>query len=103
MTESALGRIYISGPISGLPDNNRRAFDIMAAELRGRGCDVFSPVENGLPSDAPWSDHMRRDIKALMDCQSICMIAGWSKSKGARLEFDIARRIGMEVIFWAEQ
>ena len=37
--------IYISGPISGLPDGNRPAFAEMAVTLRSKGWEVVNPHE----------------------------------------------------------
>ena len=42
---------------------------------------------------------MRKDIKLLCECDTILLLPGWEKSKGAHLELHIAHRIGMEVMF----
>ena len=90
-------KIYISGPISGMPDLNKPAF--MAAEeaLRAAGFDVVNPVNNGLPDSAEWHEHMRADIKMLMDCDGVAMLEGWMRSRGAKLEREIAMQLGMTV------
>lgn len=92
-------KTYISGPISGWPDNNRSAFIDAEAKLRADGLDVFNPIDNGLPNEAGWSEHMRADIKALMDCDTIYMLKGWHASKGASLELHIAKQLGMIIFF----
>lgn len=89
--------IYISGPMTGIPDENRPAFNEVAQALRAAGHDVFNPAENGLPATATWAQHMRADIAALMDCDSILLLAGWQYSKGATLELVIALDLGMTV------
>lgn len=93
------GRIYISGPISGFKDNNRSAFIDAEAQLRAAGHEVFNPIDNGLPDDSDWSTHMRADIKALMECQTIYVLKNWHISKGASLELHIAKQLGMDVRF----
>ena len=93
------GKTYISGPISGWPDHNRSAFIDAEAQLRAAGHEVFNPIDNGLPSDSDWSTHMRADIKALMECETIYMLRGWHASKGASLELHIAKQLGMAVFF----
>lgn len=88
---------YISGPMSGLPDFNYPAFNHAAASLRALGHNVFNPAENGLPTSASWPDHMRVDIRMLMDCDRVVTLPGASASKGAALEMQIARALGMPI------
>ena len=88
-------RIYISGPITGMPDLNKRAFCDAEGELCAAGFVAVNPVYNGLPDSAAWHEHMRADIKMLMDCDGIAMLDGWWLSKGARLEKHLAERLGM--------
>ena len=89
--------IYISGPMTGLPDFNYPAFHAAARALREAGYTVVNPAENGLPADAPWSDHMREDIRQMMDCDGVAVLPGWQVSKGAKLETMVATAIGMRV------
>lgn len=91
--------LYVSGAISGMPDNNRTLFNAAAAVLRAAGHLVINPIELSAdrPTDATWEQHMRADIKVLMDCHAIVMLPGWHKSRGATLELQIARGLGMDV------
>lgn len=88
-------RVYVSGPMTGMPELNHPAFNKAAAQLRAQGIAVFNPAE--LPKNNSWSwcDYMRADLKALMDCTEILMLPGWEKSKGARLEMHVAIALGM--------
>lgn len=90
-------KIYLSGPMTGIPDFNKPAFNAVAEELRSMGFDVFNPVENGLPDHAEWLEHMRADIKALMDCTDVVLLPGWESSAGASLEAFIASKLGYKV------
>ena len=93
-------RVYISGAIAHYDlEERRQAFGRAAALLRGEGCEVFNPFENGLPQTADWREHMRVDIRALIDCDSIYMLKGWELSKGAKLELDVASSCGIPVEF----
>ena len=38
-------RLYLSGPMTGVPDNNRPAFDAAAKRLREQGHFVINPAE----------------------------------------------------------
>lgn len=102
-------RLYLAGPMTGLPDLNFPAFHAEAARLRALGYDVVNPAEiNGgadelvacaqmTPAElkAHWRKCMRADIKQLVDCDGVALLPGWQKSKGARIEADLARNLGM--------
>ena len=90
--------IYISGPMTGLPDLNFPAFHAAAAKLRDLGLLVVNPAEFGEGAGLRWSDYMRKDIRALMDCGALYMLPGWSESRGARLEHHIGVELGMAVL-----
>lgn len=96
-------RLYVSGPMTGLPEHGFPAFHAAAAKLRELGHEVIDPAEEtlaeyGTLDDAakiPWEVHLRRDIALLMTCDVIVMIDGWRDSKGARLERKVARAVGL--------
>ena len=90
-------RIYLSGPMTGLPDLNFAAFHAMTTSLRASGNTVTNPAEIN-PEGGTWNDCMRRDIVALMECNTVATLPGWEHSKGARLEVLIAERLGMTVV-----
>lgn len=90
-------RIYLGGPMTGLPELNFPAFAAMTTNLREAGHAVTNPAELN-PDGGTWNDCMRRDIAALMDCDTVATLPGWEHSKGARLEVLIAERLGMTVV-----
>jgi hypothetical protein len=89
--------LYLCGPMTGLPDLNHTAFNTAAQALRNAGYTVFNPVENGLPKTAAWEEHMRADIKHLMDCRDLAWLAGWTTSEGACLEVHNAQKLKMKL------
>lgn len=89
-------RIYLSGPMSGLPDNNFPAFHAHAAQLRASGFEVVSPAE--IPDAPSWELCLRADLRELCTCDAIALMPGWERSKGANLELHVAHRIGLEVM-----
>lgn len=100
-----LPRIYVSGPMTGLPDFNKPAFNAAAAALREAGYTVFNPVNNGVPENARWATHMRADIVGLMGCYGLCYLPGWFDSRGAKLEMQIAQELEITCApleFWIE-
>ena len=102
--------IYISGGITGV-ENWQNAF--MAAEqdlvqYLHAPFIIFNPVKiaknlnytfkiqkNKIPE---YTDYMREDIKFLAKCNTICMLPGWKRSKGARLEYRIAKILNMQIL-----
>jgi hypothetical protein len=103
MANPSPARIYLSGPMSGLPGNNFYAFNTYAATLRGMGLDIVNPAEIGGDANdtnpANYNAYLRADIKAMMDCDGIALMPGWETSTGANLELHIAHRVGMRVLF----
>lgn len=88
--------VYISGPMTGLPDLNFPAFFEAAAQLDAAGYAVINPATLNHPG-ADWHTCMRTDIKALCDCHTIALLPGWIASKGARKEFDLADWLGLRI------
>ena len=96
-----MSKVYISGPMTGIPKFNRPAFIKAKAELSVLGYDVVSPVDIGdsLPGKPTWKDYMKADIKALVDCELIYMLEGWEKSKGARIEWEVAKLFDIDPLY----
>jgi len=89
-------KVYISGPISGMPDGNRLEFALIERHLVTQGHTVVNP--HRIANDGSWNHAMRQDIKELMECDAICMLKGWSSSKGACLEYYLAKKLGMSEV-----
>nr|DAT99699.1 MAG TPA: deoxyribosyltransferase [Caudoviricetes sp.] len=92
------GKVYISGPITGIDFGNRFAFSCARNALELCGYEAVDPSEVQLGDDATWADYMRADLKLLLDCDFIYMLEGWENSRGARLERELAENLGIEEI-----
>lgn len=92
------GKVYISGPITGVDFGNRFAFSCARSALELCGYEVIDPSEVQLDDEATWSDYMRADLKLLLDCDYIYMLDGWEDSKGARIERELAENLRIEEI-----
>lgn len=90
-------RIYLSGPMTGLPELNFPLFHSETARLRSLGYEVINPAELN-PAGGSWGDCMRRDIIELLNCDTIALLKGWDRSEGAFLEITIAKRLGLTVV-----
>lgn len=91
-------RIYIAGPMTGLPDYNFPAFNEVAARLRAAGHRVENPAENGAPEGERYVDYLRRALAQLLLCEEVRVLPGWQRSRGASLEVRIAQTLEMPVI-----
>jgi hypothetical protein len=90
-------RLYLAGPMTGLPDYNYPAFRKAAAMLRNEGWTVECPIENDDGSQGkPWQFYLREAIKQVARSEAIALLPGWAKSRGARLELYIALSLGLE-------
>lgn len=100
MIEENNMKVYISGGITGADiDATRMKFKHAEEFINCLGLKGVNPFDNGLEDKCPWIDHMCRDIKLLYGCDAIYMLEGWNNSLGACIEYDIAIRLGKEVLF----
>lgn len=90
-------RIYISGPMSGLPRLNWPLFNRTAVRLRNLRWEVVNPVAINNDPEADWLDCIAADVVAMRSCTAICMLPGWEASFGARIERLVAERMGLEI------
>lgn len=98
-------KIYISGKISGMPKEKARSI-FRAAETRVKStypnARVVNPFNNGLPENAPYEQHIAKDLEMLAECDTIYMLPNWESSNGAKLEHKYATTNGLRVIYEKE-
>lgn len=94
-----MARIYVAGPMTGLPEHNFPAFHAAARLLRAQGHDVVNPAEVNEPNVGKWTwaEFMRADLALLVTCEAIALLPGWEASKGARIEHHVAEGLGMPI------
>jgi len=92
-------RLYIAGPMTGLPDHNYPAFHDAAKRASAAGWDVANPADNfGGRTDLPRERYLRADVAMLAQCDAVALLPGWEQSQGAQLEYLIARELNLELI-----
>ncbi|MDR5887525.1 DUF4406 domain-containing protein [Vreelandella janggokensis] len=92
-------RIYISGPMTGLPGLNFGAFHLTAHQLRALGYEVVNPAEKQSETEElSWEEYLRQDLRQMLTCDTIALLPGWQASKGAHLELHVAHRVGMQIV-----
>ena len=94
-------RIYISGPMSGLPDFNYPAFGAAAQWLENQGWEPVSPADIGQREGWEWCDYMKAAVAMQTTCEAIHMLRGWHRSRGATVEHKLASVFGQFVTYEA--
>ena len=93
--------IYIAGPMTGHKDFNRPAFFEAESYLRSLGYqEIYNPAI--ARHTLSYKTLIDLGLKALKGCNTIYMLTGWYKSRGARLEHLYALTVGLEIIYQDE-
>jgi hypothetical protein len=90
-------KVYIAGPMTGLPDFNFPAFHAAAVKLRALGFEVENPAENAEPPCKSWLGYMRMAVAQVAKVDALVLLPGWEDSRGARVEFNLAVGLGLHV------
>ena len=108
-------RIYIAGPMRGIPKYNFPNFILAKARLSA-DWDVVSPVDldatvgfdaMSLPDNTEWFEvppgfdlnaAVKRDLDALQTCDAIYLLDFWWNSTGAKAELAVARWLGLQIL-----
>lgn len=111
-------RIYLAGPMTGIPHFNYPAFNSTAAALRFEGHEVFSPAEHDIAmfgkdisnpdgcAVTATKEHrfdrraaLKADIAWICDhADAIALLPGWEKSTGANAERALGVALGLEIL-----
>ena len=106
-------RCYVAGPVAGVPDFRERfAAAVPAVEALGyevvNPCDIAPADHDGEcppgydPGEGAWHTssacYMRADLRALLGCDAIYLLPGWSRSRGATVEHAVAVACGIPVL-----
>lgn len=113
-------KIYLAGPMRGIPEFNFPAFHAAAKALREQGHEVFNPAEednkhhgtdvsagnvDGCEQQAACQhgltirDALGRDMRYICgEAEAIALLPGWEGSSGANAEHATAKALGLKVI-----
>lgn len=113
-------RVYLAGPMRGLPEFNFPAFHDAARALRAKGYEVFNPAESdenagfrtaGMRGTSEELERTAFDLRAAIvtdltwvgrHAEAVVVLDGWEKSPGANLEVGLARFLSLPVLPLAE-
>lgn len=90
-------RIYIAGPMTGIPDFNRPAFWFVEMMLHTQGHTVLNPAS--LPDGLTQPQYMDICLAMLRCAEAIYLLRGWEESAGAVAEKALAEKLQLEIIY----
>ena len=97
-------RVYVAGPMTGLPRWNFDAFAAAAAALRRLGAVVTSPHEidlaDGFDPDGDGAGFdlrraLERDVEEVLSADLVVLLDGWEVSSGVMVEILAAEGAGI--------
>lgn len=112
-------KIYLAGPMRGIPEFNAPAFHAAAAKLRADGHEVFSPAEQSIKlfgdavrkAAAGDEGAMGGDAETIgrtvfhldltyicLQAEAVALLPNWRNSKGATAEHATALALGLSVM-----
>ena len=92
-------KCYNAGKISGLSYLTARyKFEKFDKTIKDMGMIPVNPMEDGLKANRPWWMHLLYDLSLLLRCECVLFHPDWEDSKGAKIEFKIAKMLGKKII-----
>lgn len=91
-------KVYIAGPMTGLPDFNYPAFFAAADQLAALGHEPINPARTeGREDCRTWLDFMRAALRDVAEAEGIALLPGWWESRGAAIEAALGRDLELDV------
>lgn len=97
-------KAMISQPMKGMSrDDILAARECAIAFLTERGYDVEDTffTDNGFISDDTKNvsiAYLAKSIEVMSKCDAVCFCKGWETARGCRIEHDVAKAYGIEII-----
>ena len=112
-------RVFISGKMTGLPDNGKKVFLeaenslkwslVKESESKVEIVNPINLIDNlsdvlKIPLELiPYELMFKYTTSELLKCNAIIFLNNWKQSKGARLEYRIAKNSGIKIYFADEE
>ncbi len=100
-------KIYIAGPMRGIPDWNFPAFDAAVERWTREGYQAFSPAITGRAlgykstnmqlSQEDLKHVMIVDISCIYRADGLALLPGWEHSRGVAVELALAQFLRMQI------
>jgi len=98
--KNAKKKIYLSGGISGFDiEEVQIIFDNAQHDLEQHDYSVVNSL-NHVPRSATLEQRIVKNIELLFTCDIIYMLPNWKESTEAQIEYLIASKRGMEVMYY---
>lgn len=107
-------KIYLSGPITGIENNNEEEFEKYEDKFLNLGIEVVNPlklfskyeieelyrklIKGEITQEEHWSIFMKRDIPEMIKCNVVAALKNWNKSRGANIEIKLATDLYIPVV-----
>jgi len=110
--------VYISGPMTGHDGLNYERFNKIAVDLRNVGYRTRNPASIDVLWPSMCSSHngqercpectevrtyewyLKHALHMLLEADAVATLDGWTRSKGAKIEVNLARKLKMPVAMW---
>lgn len=96
MFDEKIKTVYLSGPMTGIENGNKEAFDKMESFLVDQGLRVFNPATAGVVEGWNRQDYLRRDTEFIAKCDAIILLNQWYMSRGVAAELMIGLGLGLK-------
>lgn len=100
-------KVFISGPMRGLPNYNFPKFDAIEKLLKENGYDVVNPAHISrsykestiLNNKDKFNEMVERQLTELRKCNLMLVLDGWENSAGVKVEIEEALKNGICITF----
>jgi hypothetical protein len=96
--------IYLSGPMTGLPEFNYPRFREVAAKLRAAGHVVYNPADFAHHGEFPARQAFSEYTAFICNrADTIVLLEGWENSKGALAERALAENCKLDISLYSDE
>lgn len=89
-------KVFISGPMSGYPEENRPAFFAEAGRQHSLGRAVLNPAT--LPLGLTQAEYMSLTMPMVIIADEVVLLPGWWHSPGSMAEKALAEKLGKRIV-----
>jgi len=90
-----MDKVYIAGPMTGIENENREAFNGKALRILASGDIPLNPAT--LPAGLEQSEYMDICFAMIRAANRLEFLPGWRSSAGAIAEFAYAKKLGLKI------
>jgi len=91
-------KVYIAGKISGIEEEAFELFGNAEQLLIKKGFEVVNPMKLPHNHDRTWESYMKECLTEMMKCEYIYPLSNYLESRGATIEVNLAKELGIACI-----